>query len=589
MRVILYCRVSSDEQADGTSLDFQERVLREYCERMNYEVIHCCREDFSAKHHDFSRPQMQWLRDYCRKHKCEVDMILFLRWDRFSRNTEFAHVFKRVFMDEMGIKFNAVENPIDFEATEWSTLFNLYAGIAQTENNKISRRTRDGIRETLLKGKCANKAPRGYKNVRTSKHETHVEIDPYHGPKVKAIFHEIAKAVETPNYIRKKFAKSGYNVPEASFFDMLRNPFYMGMIKIPKFKDEPEYLIKGIHEPLVDEETFNKVQMLLDRKKQRPPRLARKPHPDLFLRKFLICPVCGKSLTGSNSRGNGGIYAYYNCSANGKHFRIRADKANNLFANHFLGLKPNSTILNLYNEILSDLRHSNGAEQRNKINKLHKEAETITARLNRIEDKYADGEIDSDTFSRMSRRLSVEISVINEQIKALTTPNHGVIEPNSAKLKYSIALIDNMEAYMRDAPVEVKIKLISSMFPDKIEFDGKNYRTKSYNKVLDLIYQQTNKLRGEENKNGESFSTFSVSVPRPGIEPGWVAPLVFETSASTDSAIWAFAMQRYDFFLSLQIFYASFFLHSGNFIKKRQDSKSYREHNSAAKRYNNAK
>ena len=26
MRVILYCRVSSDEQADGTSLDFQERV-----------------------------------------------------------------------------------------------------------------------------------------------------------------------------------------------------------------------------------------------------------------------------------------------------------------------------------------------------------------------------------------------------------------------------------------------------------------------------------------------------------------------------------------------------------------------------------
>ena len=35
-------------------------------------------------------------------------------------------------------------------------------------------------------------------------------------------------------------------------------------------------------------------------------------------------------------------------------------------------------------------------------------------------------------------------------------------------------------------------------------------------------------------------------VPRPGIEPGWIAPLVFETSASTDSAIWAyFRVQRY--------------------------------------------
>ena len=32
-----------------------------------------------------------------------------------------------------------------------------------------------------------------------------------------------------------------------------------------------------------------------------------------------------------------------------------------------------------------------------------------------------------------------------------------------------------------------------------------------------------------------AFST----VPRAGVEPARVAPLVFETSASTDSAIWA--------------------------------------------------
>ena len=36
------------------------------------------------------------------------------------------------------------------------------------------------------------------------------------------------------------------------------------------------------------------------------------------------------------------------------------------------------------------------------------------------------------------------------------------------------------------------------------------------------------------------------SVPRPGIEPGWIAPLVFETSASTDSAIWALRRHRRD-------------------------------------------
>ena len=30
------------------------------------------------------------------------------------------------------------------------------------------------------------------------------------------------------------------------------------------------------------------------------------------------------------------------------------------------------------------------------------------------------------------------------------------------------------------------------------------------------------------------------SVPKAGIEPARIAPLVFETNASTDSAIWAF-------------------------------------------------
>ncbi len=37
----------------------------------------------------------------------------------------------------------------------------------------------------------------------------------------------------------------------------------------------------------------------------------------------------------------------------------------------------------------------------------------------------------------------------------------------------------------------------------------------------------------------KSMTYKQFDVPRPGIEPGWIAPLVFETSASTDSAIWA--------------------------------------------------
>ena len=129
-----------------------------------------------------------------------------------------------------------------------------------------------------------------------------------------------------------------------------------------------------------------------------------------------------------------------------------------------------------------------------------------------------------------------QIDELKRQIEIMINPNRANIEP---KLSYSISLLDNMEGYIRDAPVENKIKLLGSIFPEKIEFDGKNYRTNNYNKVLDLIFRETNKLQGNKNVKSGLSEENPDSVPRAGVEPARVAPLVFETSASTDSAIWA--------------------------------------------------
>ena len=192
--------------------------------------------------------------------------------------------------------------------------------------------------------------------------------------------------------------------------------------------------------------------------------------------------------------------------------------------------------MNLYEQILNDVRKEQSANVNETIAQLQNKMLVFQKRIQTAKDKYLDGEMSKAEKDEAVSHNQKEVDLLQEKIDILKEGNRSKIKP---KLEYSMSLINNIDKFILDAPVETKIKLISSMFPEKIEFDGEKYRTNSYNKVLDLIFQQTNELRGGKKEKGERFSSFSNSVPRPGVEPGRIAPLVFETSASTDSAIWA--------------------------------------------------
>ena len=517
--VILYCRVSSDEQKTNTSLEFQEKKLRHYCNEHGYNVIACYHEDFSGKHHDFVRPEMKKIRDYCKKHKREVDLILFLRWDRFSRNPEFAYMFKRMFLDDWGIEFNAIESPIDFGATEWSSLLSSYCAAAHTENNKISRRTRDGVRETLLSGRLANKAPRGYKNVHITDENGKtisktVEIDEGKASLIRNIFNEVAKGIEAPCVIRRRIAP---DIPESTFLDILRNIFYKGKIRVPATKTEPGVIVDGLHTPLVTEELFDTVQDIMDGKRKKQPKLTKPVQPEFYLRKYLICPHCGRAITGAFSTGgSGGKYSYYFCPTSGKHLRMSTDTLNNAFVDYVRGLRPSEMIMKLYSEVLNDLRKENARDIRAVIDKIDSEIYEMNERMNKIEDKYLDGEIDKEAYNRMINRQKQQLKAAEDRKELLETPNRGKIEP---QLMYAMSLITNIDKFFQYAPAEAKIRALSSIFSEKLEFDGKSFQTDNLNTVLALIYQQTNELRGLKNKSEESFSTFPASVPGAGVEP----------------------------------------------------------------------
>ena len=495
--VILYTRVSTDEQAEGCSLEVQEEFLRAYCSNHDYHIVgEVYKEDFSAKDHSLKRPEMKRLFEYCKKHRHEVDMVLFLRWDRFSRNVEFAFAYKRKFVDELGIEINTVESPIDFNSGDWATLLALYCGTAHSEDIKIAKRTKDGIHGHLEKGQWTCRAPLGYKNVRRDKHDCWVEIDETTAPRVREAFEEVAKGVEAPYSIKKRLFPK---MIASTFFRMLRNKFYIGIVHVPTYNGTKEHDVKGQHEALIDKQTFQTVQDILDGKKKRN-KVTSTFQPDLYLRKFLCCPECGHLLTGATSKGGSGKhYNYYFCNHDHKHLNVRSEIVHKGFEDYMAALEPNQAVLKLYTEILFDARGERVGDNNKQADKLQVELDDIKNRMNRMNDLYFDGEISKTEKVEATERFTRRCEVLQGQIKALRLSDDMKIKD---KLSYSTTILGNLGEFFETGSPEVKVKLISSIFPEKIEYDGKNYRTGKYNQVLDLIYQNASEL--QEMKKGRS-------------------------------------------------------------------------------------
>ena len=517
-RVILYCRVSSDEQkTERLSLEHQERTLRAYCEHKGYEIVgEAEHEDYSAKHYDLRRPTMKKIYDFCKQNPGKVDLVLFLRWDRYSRNVEFAFSYKRLFMDELGVEINAVEEPIDFAATDWSMWLAFRCGVAQTEDQKISLRTQEGTHEHLMRGEWCAGAPRGYINIPADEKagtDHYVAIDSQVAPIIKEVFRQVAEGIEAPMSIKRRLLPQA---SKTSFYNMLKNKFYVGIIKVPAFGCYPACEVRGKHEPIIDLETFQAVQDVMNGKRKKKPKMHKPNNPNLFLRKYLICPICGHRITGATSKGHGGHYDYYCCNHDHKHLNIRADKANGLFVQYIGGLVPNKALAALYKEILADARGNLQHARNGEITRLQAETQKIRERLNKVNDLFFDGKLSQLDRDEQVRRYKESISNIEMRIKALqATEAHNVKE----KVNYTINIAENLEHYFTSASAETKIRLLGSIFNEEIEFDGEKYRTSNFNSVLGYIYQNSSELQGKTEADHPIFSGKSACVAPRGIEP----------------------------------------------------------------------
>ena len=86
------------------------------------------------------------------------------------------------------------------------------------------------------------------------------------------------------------------------FHRWLRHPAYMGWRKLETWEDQEEEWVRMEHEPLISEDLFHRVQMLLQRdgKDTRKKTKVRREYP---LKGHLNCRLCGNKMTGSASKG----------------------------------------------------------------------------------------------------------------------------------------------------------------------------------------------------------------------------------------------------------------------------------------------
>ena len=511
INVITYGRVSTDEQADhGFSLNHQEEMLRKYCEIKSHNIIKHYTEDYSAK--NFDRPEWKKLMDYVKKNKTAIDCILFTKWDRFSRNSEGALTVIRQ-LATMGIEINSIEQPLDLSIPDNKVMLAMYLILPEVENDKISQRTKDGMRRAKKEGCYMAKAPYGYSNTKIL---DKTSIEPNGDAKiVLKAFKEVVKGIEPVEVLRKKFKLDyGLTLQKQQFYNMLRNITYCGLIQIPEYKKEHAEIIKGIHEPIVPIELYKKVQEVLDGRKNSDAKFPTSENELFPLRGNFICPNCGKQITASKSKGNGGHYEYYHCKSSCR-IRLQKEVVHQRIQNLLNTISLNENVKELFKRVLSDVIYSNSVDAKTRINELKNDQESIRTLLEKAEDKYMENELSSDDYFKVKKRYSDRITDIENRIDTLKDNDTDLMKyvDNSVEL---LCQLGNAFNHLKN---KGKGSFLRVIYPENIILEKEGFRTNSENYIVELMSRFFNGSQNSEMKKATLSNGFSNVAPSLGLEP----------------------------------------------------------------------
>ena len=506
--VILYVRVSTDEQAGkGYSLRDQEQKLLNYCQNNNLNVLHIFREDFSAK--TFKRPEFKRLLEYCKKNKQNTHELIFIKWDRFSRNTAESYQMIGVF-NQLGIRVNAIEQPLDLTIPEQGLMLAVYLSMPEVENHRRSLNVIAGMRRAFKEGRYVGNTPKGYSNgVDASNKPLLVPSDD--SKYVVEAFELMAGGIYNQMEILGILKRKGFKTSKTAIASMFRNHLYYGSVFIKAYKDEKECIVEGIHEPIITKKLYNKVQDVLNHRSDKYQISHKKLNENFPLKGFLLCPHCNKPLTASSSKGRNRYYTYYHCMSPCT-LRYKLEDVDLWFNDFLKSLTLDKPIQKLFVEIVKDQLSNLGTKELGP--KHYEKVKNIEDKLERLQDLYIDQEIDKKGYIAAKERYEA----IREELKANEVELKEIKNVMEVYEK-GIMKIAGLEKHYLLADLTQRRQIIGSMFPKKFQFENNKVRTADLNPIL-LKITSINKGLALKNKKDKSKKIdLSWMVGDEGFEP----------------------------------------------------------------------
>jgi len=223
-------------------------------------------------------------------------------------------------------------------------------------------------------------------------------------------------------------------------------------------------------------------------------------------------------LTGSASRGrHGNYFHYYHCTGNCK-CRFKAATVNEYFENDLLNFQLAPGVGELYKKVVMDVFQSeqkNGSDGRKQIAAQIEEQEKI---LSNARKRFMTEDIDAADFKAIKSDCTEALRML--EVKLTDMPNRAdSLRTIEGLLDIVVQRYSNIQLHYKSASIIEKRKVIGSMYPKNLCFDGKQHRTPYLNTALEFILQINSELQCK--KKGERYTNLHLSplVARRRIEP----------------------------------------------------------------------